>query len=798
MANHNLELEKILENLTEYCALSATKERVNALEISHDIVEVMDLLAEVTNAKKLLIRCGNPVFYDVCDPESALKRTELNGVLSCEELLEIAVLLKNARELSEYIEIDVEKATVLDKYFSVLQPQPRLEDNIFKAIVSKNEVADNASQNLLQIRRKIRVLNVKTREYLSKFITKENRALQENLITIRNNRFVIPVKSEFKGQIPGLIHDISASGATLFIEPTAVVEANNEIKILIEEEKIEVERILKLLSMDCKTFAGLIRLNHKILTELDMIFAKAKLSIVQNAMQPKLNTDGYTNLIEAVHPLLDQKTAIPVTISVGGEFDTLIITGPNTGGKTVCLKTIGIFTKMVGLGLHIPVSEGSEINIGGKVFAAIGDEQSIGESLSTFSAHMKNIIEILDKATRNDLILFDELGSGTDPAEGSALAVAIIEYARSKNARIVATTHYSDIKLYASNTERVENASFEFDVENLTPTYNLVIGNVGKSNAFEISKKLGLSDKIIENAKNFLTTEHNKFENLLAELESSKIETDKLKAEAIEIKNIAKNTLERAEAKERELSQKMDNELFKAKKEAASILDEAKRASRQALNEIDELKKQAKDDARFTNVNKTRADIHKNLSPSAMPAVQKAHTPVNVADLTVGTEVKLIKTGNIATVIEAPNREMKVLVKAGILKITAHVTELEIVKKSVQNIPQNPLKNKQSMTPKPFGARPVSQPTRQLRNNSAMREVDIRGMDTLEGISEVEAFISSALMSNLNEGFVIHGKGTGVLKNAVREHLRGHKNVKSYRPGVYGEGEDGVTVVTFK
>lgn len=325
-----------------------------------------------------------------------------------------------------------------------------------------------------------------------------------------------------------------------------------------------------------------------------------------------------------------------------------------------------------------------------------------------------------------------------------------------------------------------------------------MIGNVGKSNAFEISKKLGLSDKIIENAKNFLTTEHNKFENLLAELESSKIETDKLKAEAIEIKNIAKNTLERAEAKERELSQKMDNELFKAKKEAASILDEAKRASRQALNEIDELKKQAKDDARFTNVNKTRADIHKNLSPSAMPAVQKAHTPVNVADLTVGTEVKLIKTGNIATVIEAPNREMKVLVKAGILKITAHVTELEIVKKSVQNIPQNPLKNKQSMTPKPFGARPVSQPTRQLRNNSAMREVDIRGMDTLEGISEVEAFISSALMSNLNEGFVIHGKGTGVLKNAVREHLRGHKNVKSYRPGVYGEGEDGVTVVTFK
>lgn len=785
---HTLELEKVLEQLSLECALESTKETINTLESSHDIIELRELLEEVTEAKKLLETNGKPVFYEISDPNDTLKRSEMNGVLTCGELLEIALHLKNSREMSEFLNDN--EQTILDKYFKGLRPEQRFEETIFKVCLSENEMSDNASPELLRIRRKIRVLNVEIREYLQKFTSRENRALQENLITIRNNRFVIPIKSEYKGQIPGLIHDISASGATLFIEPTAVVDANNEVKILLEEEKKEVERILKLLTLDCKDLAELIRLNHSILIQLDFIFAKAKLSEKQNASAPKLNITGYTNLINAVHPLLEQKTAVPITFSVGGEFDTLIITGPNTGGKTVCLKTIGLFTKMTCLGLHVPVGEGSEISVCGEVYAAIGDEQSIGESLSTFSAHMKNIIDILNKAKKNDLILFDELGSGTDPIEGSALAVSIIEHARLKNAKIVATTHYTDIKVYASDTEGVENASFEFDMENLTPTYNLVIGNVGKSNAFEISEKLGLDKNIIENAKKMLSSEHNKFENLLAELEAKKLETEKIRKEVKEIKSVAKASLKRAEEKEREIAQKADNEIYRAKKEANSLLEEAKRATRQALVEVEELKKQAKDDIRQTNVNKARAEIHKNFSSAQMQNVQQMREakPVVASELQIGTEVKLLKTGTTAIVSELPNREMKVVLKAGAMRLTAHITELEIVKK---NLP-NPLENKKPK-PRPFGTN-----TREIRNSKVAREVDIRGMDTLEGIAEVELFISSALMANLEEGFIIHGKGTGVLKNSVREHLSGHRNVKSFRPGIFGEGEDGVTVVAFK
>ncbi len=788
MANHTLEIEKILSRLLEHCTLESTKERINSLDYSYDTLEVKDLLSEVTSAKELIEVYGNPAFYEIVNPESALKRVELGGILSCGELLEVALLLKNARELTEYLPDENNIVTSLEKHFSLLQIEKRLEDGIYNAIVSEDEVSDKASSQLFEIRRRIRVLNGKTREYLNKFVTKENRALQENLVTIRNDRYVVPVKASHKGEIPGLIHDISSSGQTLFIEPTIVVEANNELKILHEEEKLEVERILKLLSLDVKNFASIIRLNYELLEELDFIFAKAKLSYALNAVEPNLTDDGYTNLINSVHPLLDPKEAVPVSIEIGGTFDTLVITGPNTGGKTVCLKTIGLFTKMASLGLHIPVSEGSEIYISGKVYADIGDDQSINESLSTFSSHIKNIMTILEKAEKNDLILFDELGSGTDPMEGSALAVAIIEHARKLGCRVVATTHYSDIKLYALDTEGVENASFEFDMDLLCPTYKLIIGSIGKSNAFEISERLGLDISIITNAKSMLSSEHNKFENILNELEQNRKDAEELRDNAKEMQEIAKKALHRAEEKERELNQKYDNLLDKAKREAQTIVDEAKRSSRFALNEIENLKKASKEDIKSANINKAREEINRSLSDAERKNLEKMRKakPVNANELKVGTQVKLLKTGNIATVIELPNKDMKVLCKAGILKITAHISEIEVIGGNDNS--QNNNKNNHNH----------KKPVRELRNSKITRELDIRGFDTLDGIHEVDTFIAGVMISNVEEAYIIHGKGTGALKNAVREHLRRHKHIKSFRPGVYGEGEDGVTVITTK
>ena len=790
MQKTKLEIDKILQFLEDLCISDGGKQlALNQIAI-YDSIEVSELLHEVTTAKTMIDMQGAPGFYGIKCPENALKRTELDGILSCEELLELALLLKTARLLGSYHEEIPDRSFVLDKYFSLLTGDARLENALFSAIISEEELSDTASSELFEIRRKIRNLNSKTRESLNKMISKENKFLQENLITMRNNRFVIPVKTEHKGEVSGLIHDVSASGSTLFIEPTEVLEANNELRILIDDEQKEVKRILQMFSKDCKKIASTVRLDYKILTELDYIFAKAKLSINLNANEPILTDDGYTNLINAVHPLLDAKTAVPVTLEIGGEFDTLIITGPNTGGKTVSLKTLGLLTVMASMGMHIPCDASSQVYIGGMVYADIGDEQSIGESLSTFSSHMTNIISILDVATQNDLVLFDELGSGTDPLEGSALAVAIIEYARKLSCRILATTHYSDIKLYALETEGVQNASFEFNMETLSPTYNLIIGSPGKSNAFEISTKLGLEISIVDNAKSLLSSEHNRFETIIANLEKDHLKAMEFKKEADQMRVIAKNALFRAEQKEQSSEEKYDTMVEKARLQATKMLDEAKRASRDAFNEIDELRKMSKEDIKTANINKARAEIHKNLSDVELQSLQKARRQNSVvptaAELKVGVEVRLLKTNNIATIISPPDKQGKLVCKAGILKITANINEVEIFKKSsVQN------------TKKPRHTPPKTQ-ARPLRNDAITREVDIRGMDSLEGLCEVDSFISSCILSNIEEGYIIHGKGTGVLKNAVRDHLRSDRHIKSYRPGRYGEGEDGVTVITFK
>lgn len=782
-----LEVDKILNFLTEYCVSDGGKQMVIDLKPSYDIEEVQDLLEEVSVAKSMINTQGSPELLGIKNVENSLKRTELSGVLSCLELLEVATLLKTARLLSSYHEEIEDRSVVLDKYFNLLSGDARLENAIFNAVLSDDELSDTASSELFEIRRKIRSLNAKTREHLNKMIAKENKFLQENLISIRNDRFVIPVKSEHKGDVSGLIHDVSSSGSTLFIEPQEVVLANNELRILIEEEKREVERILKMFSQDIKKIAENIRLDFKVLSMLDFIFAKAKLSIKMNANRPKITDNGHICLKNAIHPLLDPKTAVPVSIEVGGEFDTLIITGPNTGGKTVCLKTLGLLTVMTSLGLHIPADSDSFVYIGGKVYADIGDEQSIGESLSTFSSHMTNIISILEIAEENDLLLFDELGSGTDPLEGSALAVSIIEHARKLSCKILATTHYSDIKLYALETDGVKNASFEFDMETLSPTYNLIIGSPGKSNAFEISTRLGLNCDIIANARTLLSSEHNRFEKIIENLESDTKRAEEFKKQAEEMRVIAKNALIRAESKEKSIDDKYDSMVEKARLQSVRMLDQAKLASKQTFAQLDELKKMSKDDVKSANIAKARSEIYGNLSELEIKELQrkqrKAIYKVTRDQIKVGMEVRLLKTNNIVTVISLPDKQDKIVCKAGILKMTVSLEEIEIFSKN----PQKP-KNKS----------PKTSPTRELRNNKVQLEVDVRGMDSLEALSELELFISSSIMSNIDEGMIIHGHGTGVLKSSIRSHLRSHKHIKSFRPGKYGEGEDGVTVITFK
>lgn len=789
MRKNKLEIDVILHKLSELCVSRGAKSYIENLSPCFENEDVQELLDQVTFAKQLIENKSKPGFYPFCDPENSLKRAELGGVLSLQELLDIALLLKTSKTVLEYVETAEISTSVLSKYFDHLQGDNGLLHSLETAILSEDELSDNASNELFNIRRKMISLNSKTREFLNKMISKDNNYLQENVITIRNDRFVVPVKTEHKGAVNGFIHDVSSSGSTLFIEPLEVLEANNELRLLKDQEQKEIEQILKSFSDNVKSLARTLRLDFQVLTNLDFIFAKASLSISQKAVAPILTENRYTLLKNAVHPLLDSDTAVAVTIELGGEFDTLIITGPNTGGKTVCLKTFGLLTHMTSLGLHIPCSDESQIYIGGKIFADIGDEQSIGENLSTFSSHMTNIIDIISKAKQGDLVLFDELGSGTDPLEGSALAVAIIEHCRSLGLRVIATTHYSDIKLYALETDGVCNASFEFDMETLSPTYNLILGSPGKSNAFEISRRLGLSDRIIDDAKKLLSSEHNRFETIIDNLEKDRKSAYEARMKADEMRVLAKHTLDRAIKKEQSSDQKYDDMVEKARLQGVRMLDEAKKTSKQVFAQLEDMKKSAKVDAKSANLNKAREEIYKNLTETEKKALLKKRKEqtqaVDKSQLKIGVEVRLLATNNIATIIQEPDKNGKIVCKAGILKITAKIDEIEIFK------PYNekPLKKTRKMP---------SKNTRELRNNPVSREVDIRGMDSLEGIATVDIFISNAIMSNVDQAYIIHGKGTGVLKDAIRNHLRHYKQIKGYRAGEFGEGEDGVTVITLK
>jgi len=779
-----LELDRVLELLAGQAVGEAAKERCRALAPETDADEIRRLLGETGAACRLIEKKGAPGFSEVKDVGASLDRADRGGSLGAKELLRIASSLRCARTVKAYSETDA-SASCLDVYFQELTPNKFLEDKISRAILSEEEIADDASPALADIRRHIRLQSGKIRESLQKVISSPSYAkvLQEPIVTIREGRFVVPVKSECKNEIPGLVHDVSSSGGTFFIEPMQAVNANNALRELAAKEQKEIERILAELSADAAGYREPIVRNYEMLVALDCIFARARLSFVMKAIEPEIRTDGKLELKNARHPLIDPHVVVPVSVRLGTDFDTLIITGPNTGGKTVTLKTIGLLTLMAECGLHIPADDGSFVSVFDHVLADIGDEQSIEQSLSTFSAHMKNIVEIVSECGGGSLVLFDELGAGTDPAEGAALAVALIEFCRKTGARVAATTHYAELKLYAMRTKGVINASCEFDVQTLKPTYRLLIGIPGKSNAFAISGRLGLPEDIIKAARDLVSENDVNFEDVLNQLEQQRQEMEKARTEAEQLRLETERTREKSEEYYAQIKKERDKAVEKARAEAQYIIEDARRTANAAFDELKALRKQMREMADAQGVNERQTEIRRSLNEAEAklagqkPAVER---PAPSRPVRPGDTVELLKLGTKATVL-AVNKDGTYQLQAGILKISAKPDEVYLLENEMQ----------------PDTKKFIERAARELRSTPAASELDLRGMDSLEAVAVLDRFLDEASLSNLQSVRIIHGKGTGVLRKTVQEHLRRCRQIKSFRLGVYGEGEDGVTIVEF-
>ena len=717
---------------------------------------------------------------------ASLARADLGGALNTRELLDIAGVLQCARLVRGYIADDSVGKTPIDHLFYALRTNKFLEEKITGSIVGEDEIADAASPELATIRRQMRAAASRAREALQKIISSPSyaKALQEPIITMRSDRYVVPVKAEFKGSVPGLVHDISSSGATLFIEPMGAVKANNELRELAAKEKAEIDRILAELSADCAEHRDDISSDYDVLVRLDLIFAKAKLSYKLNCQQAAMDERAIV-LRHARHPLLDQSKAVPIDVELGDSFDTLVITGPNTGGKTVSIKTIGLLAAMNQCGLHIPADDGSRLPVFAHILADIGDEQSIEQSLSTFSAHMSNIVNIISECDDRSLILFDELGAGTDPTEGAALAIAVIEHVRKCGAIVAATTHYAELKVYATNETGVQNASCEFDVDSLRPTYHLLVGIPGKSNAFAISKRLGLSDEIIEDAKNRVSTESASFEATIEKLEQTRLLLEKDRNEATLKLREAQENAKKAAFLKAELEVRLDKADLKSRREAERIIADARATAEQVFAELDEMRKAADKDQDAQRVNEARAQLRRQLNLSEQ-ALQKELTDdeadkVSARPVKVGDVVKIKSMGVKATVIsKSPDGVLSL--RAGIMNVSAKEDEVLL------------LEGEKAPEAKSSAARSSSQ----LRNVSVASEIDLRGMETIEGVLAAERYIDSAVMGKLKTVTIIHGKGTGALRAAVQQMLKKNKSVKSFRLGRFGEGEAGVTVVELK
>jgi len=784
-----LELPKVLEMLSHYCHCRDTVEKAIQLQPKTDLFEAQQLLTQTVAAYKLIARYGSPSFGGMTNVNGCLTRASTGGTLSMAELLRIGEMLRTIRSLKQWQENHAGDALALLPFFEVLQPNTYLENKIFTAILSEEEMSDAASPALADIRCKIRSTSGKIREQLDRFIHNKStvKYLQDAIITIRGGRFVVPVKAECRSEVPGLVHDTSSSGSTIFIEPSVVVEANNEIKVLESKEREEIERILAQLSAESGGFADSISLGFSACCELDLIFSKAKIAFDMKASEPILNDCGRIAIRRGRHPLLDQKQVVPIDIRLGEDFDTLMITGPNTGGKTVSLKTLGLLTLMAMCGLMIPAGDDSHISVFHHVFADIGDEQSIEQSLSTFSAHMTNMIEILRQVDDRSLVLVDELGSGTDPVEGAALATAILETLRARGAKIAATTHYAELKAFALQTSGVENACCEFDVATLRPTYRLLIGMPGRSNAFAILKRLGMDASVIQRSQDLVSSENQQFEEVVEKLEKSHIDLEEERLEISRLRQMAKQAVDKAAEERAALHKEREQILEEARRKSQDLVAKTQSQVQQLMDQLEQLKKAANSQNAAQMLRRAKTEIGGNLrrlEDTADPVEKTTRSGYQLPrPLKAGDNVLIVDIDKKGIVISPPDSSGYVYVQAGIIKTKVLLENLRL------------LENEKTQMPK-TEKRVIGVESRGLRKITT--ELDLRGKASDEGLVEVDQFIDQAVLSGIETVTIIHGKGTGVLRQAVRQHLKSHRSVSSFRRGQYGEGEDGVTVVTLK
>lgn len=784
-----LEYNKIIDMLTEYASSPMGKKLCKELQPSTDLTTISSLQGETNDALVRIYKHGSVSFNGLKDIGASLMRLEVEAALTSSELLDVASLLGITLGVKQYGENVAEDhyADCLDSSFSELVPLENLCSEIRRCILSVDEIADDASSDLKSIRRNIKLTNEKLHNQLTFIVNSQSNQtyLQDNLITMRNGRYCIPVKQEYKSNFPGMIHDQSSSGSTVFIEPLAIVNLNNELKELANKEQLEIERILSSLSTQVAYELDTIKSNMAILTNLDFIFARASFAKSYNGTEPVFNDYGIIDIKQGRHPLLDKKKVVPIDIQLGDEYNMLIITGPNTGGKTVSLKTLGLFSLMGQSGLHIPAFEGSKLTVFRDVFADIGDEQSIEQSLSTFSSHMTKIVSILEEASYDTLVLFDELGGGTDPTEGAALAISILSYLNSQGIRCMATTHYSELKTFALTTDGIENACCEFDITSLRPTYRLLIGVPGKSNAFEISRKLGLPDHIIDNARSQIDSSALDFESLIADLEDSKATIDNekkeielLKAETLELKNKLASKQDNIESKKADI-------LRAAREEAQDILEEAKTVADETIRKYNKWSQnpaKANNKAMEAQRNKVRTSLN-SVSGNLEYKPKKVKTTHDPKDFKLGDSVHVLTLNTDGIVSSLPDKKGNLTIQMGILKSTVPISDLELLDEPVlteDSISKYAVKTSHSSMNKAATIRP---------------EINLLGRNTDEAIAELEKYMDDAYISKLPQVTIIHGKGTGALRKAVHEYLKKQKNVKSFRLGEFGEGEAGVTIV---
>ncbi len=780
-----LELDAVLQMLGNLASSDDAREKALQIVPNNNIDVVKRDLTETEAAYLLISKYSSPSFGGVTNVISSLTRAELGATLTTGELLKIANVLRVIRTVKIWkSNSSAEKDTAIDYLFNALMPNKFLEEKITFCIKSEDEISDTASSTLNDIRRKITSKSAKIRENLDKIVRGNmSKYLQDAIVTQRDGRFVVPVKAEHKGEFSGIVHDTSSSGSTLFIEPLSVVEVNNEIRVLKAKEADEIQRILAELSAACAEFCDSIKQSYNVLIELDLIFAKAKLAFKMGAMVPKINNNGFVYLKRARHPLINQSRVVPNTITLGGEYSTLIITGPNTGGKTVALKTTGLICLMAMCGMMIPCDDNSEISVFNKIFADIGDEQSIEQSLSTFSSHMVNIISILENCDSNSLVLFDELCAGTDPVEGAALAKAILMTLKNRSVKAIATTHYPELKAYALDADGVENASCEFDVATLKPTYKLIIGQPGRSNAFAISKRLGLTDDIIALANEQLTDDDLRFENVVSSLEKARQTAEAEQKEVAKLKAEILETKKRTDQAEHDFKLKQDKLLEQAREKASSIVESTRYKSSQLLNELEEMKKQLSAQNAAENLNLARQGYKSTLK-------EMEDTANPVVDNSIGEGLKKVPNVGDIVILKSFNRD------ATVIKVEENKKQIQVMSGSMKMwVGFNECKHKKSNAPSteaPKKRNVTGVMSRAERNVSG--EIDIRGLATDEALLVLDKYIDEAVMAGIGTITIIHGKGTGVLRKNVQSHLRSHRNIKSFRVGLFGEGENGVTI----